>query len=99
MPEHTLYLPILTQDELDDDDDAFAPIDCLLDAEHQWDAMLVPKNKLVSSAFTSSKSAVVEEEEIVRASPAKVARAFRPLLPSADQWSGYHPASRNAFTL
>ncbi|KAI0719298.1 hypothetical protein C8T65DRAFT_636226 [Cerioporus squamosus] len=100
VPEHTLYLPILTQEEFEeDDDDAFAPIDRLLDAEHQWETMGVPKGKLVSSAFSFSKSSVIEEEELERASPAKVARALRPLLPWTEQLSGYHLASRHAFTL
>ncbi|RPD60096.1 hypothetical protein L226DRAFT_535034 [Lentinus tigrinus ALCF2SS1-7] len=100
VPEHTLYLPVLTQEELDDDDDdAFVPIDRLLDAEHQWETMGVPKGKLVSPAFSFCKSAVIEEEEIERASPAKVARALRPLLPWTEQLSGYHLASRHAFTL
>ncbi|RDX57279.1 hypothetical protein OH76DRAFT_1492399 [Lentinus brumalis] len=100
VPEHTLYLPILNPEESDDeDDDALAPIDRLLDAEHQWEAMGLPKGKLVSSALSFSKSSVIEEEEIARASPSKVSRALRPLLPWTEQSSGYHLASRHAFTL
>ncbi|KAI0749769.1 hypothetical protein C8Q80DRAFT_1119937 [Daedaleopsis nitida] len=99
VPEHTLYLPVLTQDELEDDEDTLSPIDRLLDAEHQWDSMLVPKSKLVSAAFTSSRSAVIEEEEIDSVPPARVARAFRPLLPWTEQWASRHLASRNAITL
>lgn len=104
VPEHTLYLPVLAPEELDDEDEgegdeAFVPNDRLLDAEHQWELFRLPKRKLASSLIVSSKSAVIEEEEIERASPAKVARALRPLLPWTEQWSGYHVASRHAFTL
>ena len=90
-------MPILTQDELEDDEDSSVAGDRLLDAEHQLDNLLVPGSCLVSAAF--STSTVVEEEEIERASSARVARAFRPLLPWTEQWSGYHLASRNAFTM
>lgn len=97
MPEHTLYLPVLTQDDLEDNEEPTASGDRLLDAEQQLDNMLVSRSGLVSAAF--STSTVVEEEEIERASSARVARAFRPLLPWTEQWSGYHLASRNAFTM
>ena len=97
VPEHTLYLPVLYQDELEEEGQG--PIDRLLDAEHQWDTLNVAKNCVVSRAFTSGASAVVEEEEIERASPARVGRALRPLLPWTEQWSGYQLASRHAFTL
>lgn len=99
VPEHTLYLPVLTQEDVKEEDDPFTPIDRLLDAEHQWETMGVPKSQLVSPAFTFSNSVVVEEEEIERAVPAKVARVFRPLLPWTQQWANYHIASRHAFTL
>ena len=70
----------------------------LLDAEYQWDAMDVPMNRIVSSAFTCSNTVVVDEEEIERASHAKVARLFKPILP-LGQSTSYHMASRHAFTL
>lgn len=103
VPNHTLYLPILHQDEVEEEDDidSFTPVDRLLDAEHQWDNLQVAPRRLVSHAFTSSRSAVVEEEEIERASPARVRRALQPLLPWTNQWSSYQLASRprHAFTL
>ncbi|KAI1796831.1 hypothetical protein LXA43DRAFT_984708 [Ganoderma leucocontextum] len=103
VPDHTLYLPVLHQDEVEEEDDidTFTPVDRLLDAEHQWDTLRVAKGRLVSRAFTSSGSTVVEEEEIERASPAKVRRALQPLLPWTNQWSSYHLASRprHAITL
>ncbi|PIL35563.1 hypothetical protein GSI_02291 [Ganoderma sinense ZZ0214-1] len=103
VPNHTLYLPVLHQDEAEDEDDidSFTSGDRLLDAEHQWDSLQVAQSRLVSHAFTSSRSAVVEEEEIERAPPARVRRALQPLLPWTNQWSSYQLASRprHAFTL
>ncbi|KAJ3014980.1 hypothetical protein NUW54_g1163 [Trametes sanguinea] len=64
VPEHTLYLPVLTQDTFDEEDDLLESGDRLLDAEHQWDSLRIPKDKVISAAFVASKSAVVEEEEI-----------------------------------
>ena len=99
IPDHTLYLPVLAQDEIEGDDDTSIPTDHLLEAERQWESMDVPESRVVSSAFAWSNSAVIEEEEIERASPVKVARLFRPLLPWTEQWASYHLASRHAFTL
>ncbi|KAI0671759.1 hypothetical protein C8Q78DRAFT_1189589 [Trametes maxima] len=99
VPEHTLYLPVLTQNSLDDDDDLFEPGDRLLDAEHHWDTFGIPKGRVISAAFARSQSSIVEEEEIERASPVKVARALRPLLPWTEAWSIQNLSSRHAFTI
>ncbi|KAH9903041.1 hypothetical protein C8Q73DRAFT_721421 [Cubamyces lactineus] len=97
--EHTLYLPVLAQDGFDDEDDLFEPGDRLLDAEHQWESFGIPKDRIVSAAFSASESGVVEEEEIQRASPARVARVFRPLLPWTEAWSVQNLSSRHAITI
>ncbi|EJF64936.1 hypothetical protein DICSQDRAFT_100420 [Dichomitus squalens LYAD-421 SS1] len=100
VPDHTLYLPVLhNQDELEKEGELTTSGDRLLDAEHQWDGFGIVRSRLISHAFTSGRSAVVEEEEIEEASPAKVRRALRPLLPWSEQWARYHLASRHAFTL
>ncbi|KAI0649094.1 hypothetical protein C8Q79DRAFT_948796 [Trametes meyenii] len=99
VPEHTLYLPVLTQDSLNDDDDLFGPGDRLLDAEHHWDTLGISKERVISAAFARSQSSVVEEEEIERASPVKVVRALRPLLPWTEAWSIQIISSRHAFTI
>ncbi|CDO78178.1 hypothetical protein BN946_scf184797.g4 [Trametes cinnabarina] len=99
VPEHTLYLPLLAQDTFDEEDDLFESSDRLLDAEHQWESLRVSKDRIVSSAFAPGRSAVVEEEEIRRASPARVARALRPLLPWTDAWSMQNLSSRHALTI
>ena len=99
MPEHTLYLPVLAQDAFDDEDDLFESGDRLLDAEHEWESFGIPKDRIVSAAFSASESGVVEEEEIQRASPARVARVFRPLLPWTEAWSVQNLSSRHAITM
>ncbi|KAI0635950.1 hypothetical protein C8Q77DRAFT_603858 [Trametes polyzona] len=99
VPEHTLYLPVLAPDALEDDDDVLDRSDRLLDAEQDWQLMCVPKERLVSAAFASGRSAVVEEDEIERASPTRVARALRPLLPWTEAWSVQYLTSRHAFTI
>ncbi|KAI0331898.1 hypothetical protein GY45DRAFT_1275211 [Cubamyces sp. BRFM 1775] len=99
VPEHTLYLPVLAQDAFDDEDDLFESGDRLLDAEHEWESFGIPKDRIVSAAFSASESGVVEEEEIQRASPARVARVFRPLLPWTEAWSVQNLSSRHAITI
>ncbi|KAI8980199.1 hypothetical protein BD414DRAFT_524014 [Trametes punicea] len=99
VPKHTLYLPVLSQDAFDEDDDLFELGDRLLDAEHQWESLGIPKDRTISVAFSASESAVVEEEEIQRASPARVARALRPLLPWTEAGSLQKLSSRHAFTI
>ncbi|KAI0775193.1 hypothetical protein BD413DRAFT_533905 [Trametes elegans] len=99
VPEHTLYLPVLTQEAFEDEDDLFETSDRLLDAEHNWESIGIPKHKLVSAAFSTGRATVVDEEEIERASPAKVARALRPLLPWTEAWTVQNLSSRHAITL
>lgn len=99
MPEHTLYLPVLTQDTTEDDDDLFESSDRLLDAEQDWQLLGIPKNKTVSAFISAGKSTVVEEDDLERASPARVARAFRPLLPWTQVWSSQNLTSRHALTM
>ncbi|OSD06592.1 hypothetical protein PYCCODRAFT_1431596 [Trametes coccinea BRFM310] len=99
VPEHTLYLPVLTQDTFEEEDDLFESGDRLLDAEHQWDSLCIPKDRLISAVFAASKSAVVEEEEIRRAPARRVARALRPLLPWTEAWSVQTLSSRHALTI
>ncbi|KAI0359845.1 hypothetical protein OH77DRAFT_1509141 [Trametes cingulata] len=100
VPEHTLYLPLLTQESLDDDeDDLLESGDRLLDAEHQWENLGVPKDRVISSKFIPGKSAVVDEDDIQRASPARVARALRPLLPWTEAWTVQTLTSRHAITI
>ncbi|OJT11447.1 hypothetical protein TRAPUB_11999 [Trametes pubescens] len=99
VPEHTLYLPVLAQDTTEDDDDLFESSDRLLDAEHDWQVLGMPKSRTVSAFITAGKSSVVEEDDLERASPARVARAFRPLLPWTQAWSSQNLTSRHALTI
>ncbi|KAI0833500.1 hypothetical protein BC628DRAFT_1344021 [Trametes gibbosa] len=99
VPGHTLYLPVLAQNVLDDDDDLIESGDRLLDAEQEWQCMGIPKHRIISAAFTTGKSTVVEEDEIERASPTKVARALRPLLAWTEALSVQRLTSRHAFTI
>ncbi|KAI0367780.1 hypothetical protein BV20DRAFT_949452 [Pilatotrama ljubarskyi] len=100
VPEHTLYLPVLAPDSLDgDEDDLFESGDRLLDAEHQWGSLGIPKDRIISAGFTPGRSAVVDEDDIERASPARVARVLRPLLPWTDAWSVQNLTSRHAITI
>ncbi|KAH9945169.1 uncharacterized protein BXZ73DRAFT_86712 [Epithele typhae] len=98
LSQHTLYLPVLSQLEEDLSEKA-ETTDRLLDAEQQWENMGVPASQLVSRAFTSTKSLVVEEDEIERASRMRVARYFKPLLPWSEHPTGYSLASRHTLTL
>ncbi|KAH9849708.1 hypothetical protein C2E23DRAFT_838127 [Lenzites betulinus] len=99
VPGHTLYLPVLAQNTLDDDDELVESGDRLLDAEQDWQCMGIPRSCVISAAFTGGKSTVVEEDEIERASPTRVARALRPLLPWTEAWSVQNLKSRHAFTI
>ncbi|PCH42173.1 hypothetical protein WOLCODRAFT_137744 [Wolfiporia cocos MD-104 SS10] len=95
LPEHTLYLPVLTQGFGVADVPHSA--DQLLDAEQHWETLGIPFGKVAPLA--TGQSAVLEQEEIDHASAKQIARALRPLFATADRKPAHKLPSKHAFTI
>ncbi|KAH9949910.1 hypothetical protein B0H21DRAFT_725212 [Amylocystis lapponica] len=95
VPEHTLYLPVLAQN-FTVVDLPYSP-DQLLDAEQQWELLGIPRTK--RAVLSRGSSSVIDQEELERARPLQVCRAFQPLLDRPQRRIIQRRSSTHAFTI